>query len=91
MNEALTDVRDAKHSEEIRWKAELDTYRSRLNQIQTEVGKKEALIDELRFENRSLKNEVTELKRDSECMGKMLDDEVQRGTKIDDKERSVKL
>ena len=49
------------------------------------------MIDELRFENRSLKNEVTEMKRDSECMGKMLDDEVSRGTKIDDKEKSLKL
>ena len=55
------------------------------------MGKKEALIDELRFENRSLKNEVAEIKRDSECMGKMLDDEVTRATKVDDKERSVKL
>ena len=49
------------------------------------------MIDELRFENRSLKNEVAEIKRDSECMGRLLDDEVTRAAKVDDKERAVKL
>ena len=91
MSETLADVRDSKHTDETRWQAELDTYRTRLNQIQSEIAKKEALIDELRFENRSLKNEVAEIKRDSECMGRLLDDEVTRAAKVDDKERAVKL
>ena len=86
----MSDVREAKREDELRWKKELETYRGRLNQIQIEVGKKEADIDELRFENKSLKAEIMEIKKDSDCMGKMLEDEMNKANKLDERERLVK-
>ena len=86
----MSGVREAKREDELRWKKELDTYRGRLNQAQMEVGKKEADIDELRFENRNLKTEIVEIKKDSECMGKLLEDEMNKGSKLDERERVVK-
>ena len=83
----MSEVREAKREDELRWKKELETYRGRLNQIQLEVGKKDAEIDELKFENKSLKNEVVEIKKDSDCMGKMLEDEMNRANKLDERER----
>ena len=62
----MSGVREAKREDELRWKKELETYRGRLNQLQMEVGKKEAEIDELRFENKSLKTEVAEIKKDGD-------------------------
>ena len=55
-----------------------------------EVGKKEAEIDELRFENKSLKTEVAEIKKDSDCMGRLLEDEMNKGSKLDERERLVR-
>ena len=83
----MSEVREAKREDELRWKKELETYRGRLNQIQLEVGKKDAEIDEIKFENKSLKNEVVEIKKDSDCMGKMLEDEMNRANKLDERER----
>ena len=83
-------MREAKREDELRWKKELETYRGRLNQLQMEVGKKEAEIDELRFENKSLKTEVAEIKKDSDCMGRLLEDEMNKGSKLDERERLVR-
>ena len=86
----MVGVREAKHDDELKWKNELETYRKRLNQIQMDFGKKEAEIDELRFENKSLKAEIVEIKKDSDCMGKMLEDEMNKGNKLDERERQIK-
>lgn len=86
----MSGVREAKREDELRWKKELETYRGRLNQLQMEVGKKEAEIDELRFENKSLKTEVAEIKKDSDCMGRLLEDEMNKGSKLDERERLVR-
>lgn len=45
----------------------------------------------MRFTNRSLTVEVSELKKDSACMGQLLDDEVTKVEKIAERERELKL
>ena len=46
-------------------------------------------MEQLRFSNRSLAAEVSELKKDSACMGQLLEDEVTKVDKIADRERAL--
>ena len=49
------------------------------------------MLDDLRFSNRSLTAEINELKKDSACMGQMLEDEVTKADKIAERERDLHL
>jgi len=49
------------------------------------------LLEQLRFANRSLVAEVTELKKDSACMGQLLEDEVNKVDRLAERERIVHL
>ena len=46
-------------------------------------------MEQLRFSNRSLAAEVSELKKDSACMGQLLEDEVTKVDKIAERERAL--
>ena len=46
-------------------------------------------MEQLRFSNRSLTAEVNELKKDSACMGQLLEDEVTKVDKIVERERAL--
>ena len=51
--------------------------------------KRDEKLEELRFTNRSLVAEVTELKKDSACMGQLLEDEAGKVDKLAERERVV--
>ena len=48
-------------------------------------------LESLRFQNRSLNAEVLELKKDSTCMGQLLEEEVSKVDKVADRERALNL
>lgn len=75
IEQALLEIRAAKQEEEQRLKSELTSSKKQLREYETGAHKKDQLIEELRFANRSLTAEVVELKKDSACMGQMLEDE----------------
>jgi hypothetical protein len=49
------------------------------------VAKHEQQLDTLRFENRSLKDENAEIKKDSAFMGVLMDDEAKKAKQVEDK------
>ena len=91
VEEALSEVRGAKQEDEQRWLTELDSCKKRLREVETSVAKKDEMLDDLRFSNRSLTAEINELKKDSACMGQMLEDEVTKADKITERERDLHL
>ena len=91
VEEALREVRGAKQEDEQRWLTELDSCNKRLREVETSVAKKDEMLDDLRFTNRSLTAEISELKKDSACMGQMLEDEVTKVDKIAERERNLHL
>ena len=91
VEEALREVRSAKQEDEQRWLTELDSCKKRLREVETSVAKKDEMLDDLRFTNRSLTAEMAELKKDSACMGQMLEDEVTKVDKIAERERDLHL
>ena len=46
-------------------------------------------MEQFRFSNRSLTAEISELKKDSTCMGQLLEDEVTKVDKIAERERAL--
>ena len=91
VEEALREVRSAKQEDEQRWLTELDSCKKRLREVETSVAKKDEMLDDLRFTNRSLTAEIAELKKDSACMGQMLEDEVTKVDRIAERERNLHL
>jgi len=89
MEQALLEVRAAKQEDELRWVRELDSNRKRIAKADDRIKRSDELIEELRFQNRSLASEVAELKKDSACMGQMLEDETSKVDKITERERAV--
>jgi hypothetical protein len=49
------------------------------------VAKHEQQLDTLRFENRSLKYENAEIKKDSAFMGVLMDEEAKKAKQVEDK------
>ena len=50
----------------------------------------EQIIDQLKFENRTFKSEITELKKDCDSMGRLIEEEAIRSIKLDDRETHLK-
>jgi len=80
VEEALAEVRAAKREDEKRWRSELCSCKKYVRELETKSKRSDELLDQLRYENRSLATEVAELKKDSACMGQLLEEEV---TKVD--------
>ena len=64
VEEALSEVRSAKQEDEQRWLTELDSCKKRLREVETSVAKKDEMLDDLRFTNRSLTAEIAEIKKE---------------------------
>lgn len=89
VEQAFTQVREAKSDDERRWLREEDSNRKRMAELDQRSQRSDEQLEELRFANRSLAAEVSELKKDSACMGQMLDDETNKVDKVTDRERVV--
>ena len=87
--EALRTVRTVKEEDEQRRLADLTNCKTRLLELDSFVAKRDKQLEELRFINRSLAVQVTELKKDSACMGQLLEDEVGKVENLAERERVV--
>lgn len=90
VEEAFAELRDVKQDDERRWLQEQDLTRKRITELDQSVQKKDDQLEELRYANRSLTAEVAEIKKDTTCMGQMLDEETKKVDKLSDRERVVR-
>ena len=82
-------MRTVKEEDEQRRLADLTNCKKRLLELDSFVAKRDKQLEELRFINRSLAVQVTELKKDSACMGQLLEDEVGKVENLAERERVV--
>ena len=85
----MKQVQASKQEDEQRWLFELDSAKRRLREYESTQSKHDVLVEQLRFANRSLTAEVAELKKDSACMGQLLEDESGKVEGIADRERAL--
>ena len=69
--------------------SELTSCKKQVREQESSLNKKEELLEQFRFSNRSLTAEICELKKDSTCMGQLLEDEVTKVDKIAERERAL--
>ena len=89
--ESLREVRSAKQESEQMSRSDIQTLNNRLREHQTSITRKDEQLEQLRFAYRSLQVEVAELRKDSACMGQMLEEEATKADKVDDKQRSIQI
>ncbi len=90
-DESLQQVRAAKQESEQTNRSDFESLNRRLREYQANLTKRDEQLEQLRFANRSLYLEVSELRKDSACMGQMLEEEASKGDKVDEKQRSVQV
>ena len=69
--------------------SELTSCKKQVREQESSLNKKEELLEQFRFSNRSLTAEINELKKDRTCMGQLLEDEVTKVDKIAERERAL--